>query len=195
MKNGRLAFIHSAQTRATSSEIASWYGETVSGQTMFAYVGGNPLSYLDASGLRIFNPGGAIISDAVLDALREFNRQIGCDKDIYITGGDRKPTSKLGAGSSSTHVQGLAADIRVDGQTHLETATQARLSGIFGGIGWYEEGYAGPNGEGPHTHVDIRTNGPAIWGFDRNGKEYHGSFPIFSPNQRLNPSPVQCGCE
>ncbi|CAH1082869.1 D-Ala-D-Ala carboxypeptidase family metallohydrolase [Candidatus Nitrotoga sp. 1052] len=161
-------------------------------KNIYTYVGGNPISWVDPLGLRIFNPSGKIISDEVLDALREFNKKIGCDKDISITDGDRPASAKIGAGKKSKHVQHLAADIKVRDQTHLETANQARLSGIFGGIGWYEEGYSGPRGEGPHVHVDLRDSS-AMWGYNKDGKEYHRSFPKYSPDQKLSPS--QCGCE
>lgn len=155
-------------------------------------MGGNPLRYTDPLGLRIFNPSGENVSNDVLEGLRQFNQKIGCDKDITITGGDRPATAKIGAGNKSTHVQQLAADIKVRDQMHLETANQARLSGLFGGIGWYEEGYSGQNGEGSHTHVDLR-DGSAMWGYNKDGKEYHGSFPQYSSDQKLSSSP--CGCE
>lgn len=163
------------------------------GVNTFAYVEGGPIFNDDPLGLRIFNPPRAVISEDVLEAPRKFNQKIGCDKDIYITGGNRKPTSKLGAGSKSKHVLGLAADVYVSGQSHLETANQALASGLFGGIGWYEEGYSGANGEGPHVHVDVRTNGPARWGFGKTGTEFHGSFSGYSPAKPLSSS--TCGCE
>jgi len=127
----------------------------------------------------------------VLNALWDFNRFIGCNKDLVITGGNRPPSSKLGAGSNSTHVQGIAADIDVPGQLNIVTANEAAQSGLFGGVGWYEEGYRGPNGEGPHTHVDLRKNGPARWGFPATGSPTHGYFPKY--DVQLNPN--NCGCQ
>jgi len=76
-------------------------------------------------------------------------------------------------------VTGLAADICVPGQTHLQTANQASDSKLFGGVGWYEEGYRGPHGEGPHVHVDLRTKEIARWGWDKYGNPYHGYFPKY----------------
>ena len=52
---GESVFVHSPQVRAASGESACWYGGTVSGATIYAYVGGNPLSYTDPRGLD--NPG------------------------------------------------------------------------------------------------------------------------------------------
>ena len=124
-----------------------------------------------------------------MEALWKLNSQIGCDKDIVITGGNRKQSSKLGAGSSSPHAQGIAADIYVPGQLHLETANQASESGIFGGVGWYEEGYRGPNGEGPHTHVDLR-DGKARWGYPAKGPYMSGYFPKYKV--QLNKDNCSC---
>jgi uncharacterized protein YcbK (DUF882 family) len=134
--------------------------------------------FTDPLGLRVLNPKNYHVSPDVMDALWKLNDQIGCSKDIVITGGDRPPSSNLGAGSTSTHAQGIAADISVPGQPHLETANQASESGLFGGVGWYEEGYRGPNGEGPHTHVDLR-NGKARWGHPAKGPYMPGYFPAY----------------
>jgi uncharacterized protein YcbK (DUF882 family) len=141
--------------------------------------------------LKVLNPNNYPISPDVMKALWELNRLIGCDKDIIITGGDRPSDSKLGAGSNSTHTQGIAADITVPGQEHLETANQASQSNLFGGVGWYQEGYRGRNGEGPHTHVDLRKNGPARWGYPAEGKPMHGYFPSYEVHINSN----NCGCE
>ncbi|MBI3773004.1 MAG: hypothetical protein HY272_09930 [Gammaproteobacteria bacterium] len=161
------------------------------GLNTYTYVAGNPLNWVDLFGLKVLNPNGWPVSPDVMNSLWEFNRLIGCNKDVVITGGDRSADSKLGAGSSSSHVQHIAADIMVPGQSHLETANQAGQSGLFGGVGWYEEGYRGPNGEGPHTHVDLRKNGPARWGHPRKGQAMHGYFPKY--DVKLNPS--TCGCD
>jgi uncharacterized protein YcbK (DUF882 family) len=128
--------------------------------------------------LEVKNPNNDPIPPDVYSRLEQFNDYIGQDKDIIITGGNRSSNSKLGAKSKSTHAKGQAADVRVPGQCNLQTANQADQSDLFGGIGWYEEGYRGPNGEGPHVHVDIRQN-RARWGYDKEGKEYHGSFPKY----------------
>jgi uncharacterized protein YcbK (DUF882 family) len=113
----------------------------------------------------------------VLTALTEFNACIGSNKDVVITGGDRPPSSRLGAGRGSTHVQGIAADIVVPGQAHSITTYQAIASGVFGGVGWYEEGYRGPQGEGPHVHVDLRRV-PTTWGYGREGHYYQPLPPL-----------------
>lgn len=62
-------------------------------------------------------------------------------------------------------------DIVVPGQLSIETGNQAAQSGLFSGIGWYEEEYTGPQDEGPHTHVDVQTTGPARWGLPATGPE------------------------
>jgi hypothetical protein len=60
LKTGEAVFVQSAQTVAAYREKACWYGETVSGQTIYSYVGGNPLSGKDPLGLQAVTvfPGG-----------------------------------------------------------------------------------------------------------------------------------------
>src|SRR5450830_1349070 len=53
--SGRVVFVISPQTRATLGESAYWYGETVSGQTIYAYVNDNPVNYKDPKGLVKWN--------------------------------------------------------------------------------------------------------------------------------------------
>jgi RHS repeat-associated protein len=161
------------------------------GINFYSYVGNDPTSTVDPFGLKVLNPNNYPVSAPVMAALEKFNQAIGCDKDVVISGGNRLPSSKLGAGSNSQHVLGTAADVVVPGQSNLETANQAEQSGLFGGIGWYQEGFRGPNGEGPHVHVDLR-KGTARWGFPANGNPTHGYIPTYPTH--LNPSKSSCGC-
>jgi uncharacterized protein YcbK (DUF882 family) len=81
-------------------------------------------------------------------SLDQFNKFIGEDREIVITGGNRPKDSKIGSGSSSPHTRDLAADIKVMGWPHIKTANKADESGLFGGIGWYGEGYSDPKKRG-----------------------------------------------
>jgi len=160
------------------------------GLNTYTYALGNPLYWVDPSGLDVLNPNNYPISDKVLKALWEFNRYIGCDKDIEITGGNR-PNDDEG----SPHRDGIAADIKVPGQLHLLTANQAGRSGLFGGVGWYQEGYYDPNikGSGPHVHVDLGAPNRK-WGFDVNRYRYRGKFPLLSPTLNEGKEKKDCRC-
>jgi RHS repeat-associated protein len=153
---------------------------------LYGYVNNNPLRYIDPDGLTVLNPKNYTVGDEILDALWDFNRYIGCDKDVVITGGNRPNDT------SGYHRTNQAVDFYVPGQTHIVTANQVGRGGMFGRVGWYEEGYRDPNtkGSGAHVHGDL---GPANrrWGFDRNGKPFHGSFPS-SP--RTSNEGGTCGC-
>jgi len=185
----RARFYDPAVGRFLSEDPTGFEGGSIN---FYVYAGNDSPSLTDPLGLRVLNPNGYPISPPVMAALQKFNREIGCDKDVVIAGGDRPPSSKLGAGSNSTHVQHLAADIIVPGQPNIETANQAEQSSLFGGVGWYEEGYSGPNGEGPHVHLDLR-RGTARWGFPAHGDPTHGYIPPYPAP--LNPSPSNCDCK
>jgi hypothetical protein len=135
----------------------------------YHYANSNPYKFIDPDGEEVIVPNGVVLQPNVLKAFQKFNTYIGESHDIHILGGDRDKNSKLGAGSNSQHVKKTAADFYIPGTTHLESANAAIDSGLFSGVGWYEEGYRGPNGEGPHAHADLRIDrtplNPAKWGF------------------------------
>jgi len=174
MKYYRARYYHSTFQRFTSLDPL---GFEAGDANLYSYVRNAPTRWTDPDGLRVLNPNNYVVSPDVLRALEQFNECVGQNKDILITRGNRPPTSQLGAGAGSTHAQGLAADIVVLGQAHSITAYQAIASGLFGGIGWYEEGYRGPRGEGPHVHVDLRLIF-ATWGYDRDGNYYRRLPPL-----------------
>src|SRR5262249_3580588 len=157
----RARYYHARLSRFIGEDpIAFAGGDT----NLYAYVMNSPVSIADRLGLEVLNPRNLPLQAAVLEALHQFNKYIGLCKDVVITGGDRR-------GDPGTHGQGLAADIKVPGQPHLFTANQAAESGLFGGVGWYEEGYFDPRDPkvGPHVHVDLR-KGTFRWGYSRGGK-------------------------
>jgi RHS repeat-associated protein len=166
------------------------------GVNTYAYARGNPTIWADPDGLRILNPKNYTVQPKVMDALWTFNRLIGCEKDIVITGGDRPKDATIGEGSNSTHTQGLAADFYVPDQLHLTTASQAVASGLFGGVGWYQEGYRGKDDSGPHVHVDLRTRakgaGPAMWGYPVGAQSQQPMPPRVEV--KLNNGIDYCGC-
>jgi hypothetical protein len=54
---GRIVFVSDLQARTASRQNGFAYDELVSGQTIYSYVGGNPLSYTDPEGLVADAPG------------------------------------------------------------------------------------------------------------------------------------------
>lgn len=151
-----------------------------------------PTTYVDPFGLDVLNPNNYPVSPDVMRALENFNDYVGRRHDIVITGGDRSCSSQLGSGCNSQHVQKTAADIKIPGITHLETANAALQCGLFSGVGWYEEGFLGPNGEGPHVHVDLRAGrtptNPATWGYAK-GSKRAGKIPPYSGKPNLGRVP------
>ena len=117
----------------------------------------------------------ALVTDNMKERLQAFAEHIGKDVDVYS--GVRDCSSTVGSGCTSQHALGDAADISAKGQLHIKTYHQAVKSNMFGGVGWYEEGYRGLNGEGPHVHVDLRNN-PASWGYDSSGQYYNWRNPV-----------------
>jgi RHS repeat-associated protein len=169
------------------------------GINTYEYTDSNPSKFIDADGLKIVNPVGYKLSKDVIEALNYFNQLIGCDKNIVVTGGNRPRDSKIGAGKNSYHTRNLAADFYVPGQSHLLTANQAIQSGLFGGVGWYQEGYYDAKTQaGPHVHADLRkSKKTVVWGHDINGYYYSwrsGGIPKLGNNLLNNWSEKPCGC-
>lgn len=74
-------------------------------------------------------------------------------KPLLVTSGYRSPEHnlKVGGAFDSYHIQGMAADIQIQGMSPRQV--QAYLTGWSGGLGCYPT----------HTHVDIRPY-KARWG-------------------------------
>ncbi len=78
---------------------------------LYQYTLADPVNWIDVLGTEVLNPGNYPISPEVRGALDAVNYFIGPEKDIIITGGNRPVDTTIGVGSSSTHVQRIAADI------------------------------------------------------------------------------------
>lgn len=71
----------------------------------------------------------------------------------------------LGA-NASPHLTGEGADIHVEGMSNLELAHAAKESGLFTGVGYYENSKP-VGGYGAHTHVDTKARSRmATWTVD-----------------------------
>ena len=91
------------------------------------------------------------VDSRLVDKLQMFRYVVG--RPIIITSGYRCPTynKAVGGAPKSKHMEGIAADIKVQGMTPEKVASLASQAG-FTGIGTYST----------FTHVDIREN-PARW--------------------------------
>ena len=172
--------------RDYDAEPGRWTGKDPIGfgggvANLFAYSFNDPLNFRDADGLRVVL-GNHPVTPAAYGALQQFNQYIGSDKDVVVLGGSRDITTEYGTKGDSQHVVGDAVDFHVPGQSMLETAHQAIDSGIFGGVGWYEEGLKGPGGEGPHVHGDLLRLPGRIrqWGMSAATRKYGPIPPLVS---------------
>lgn len=99
--------------------------------------------------------------DKLLLALEQLRTAIG-DKPIIVDSGYRcaAKNKAVGGASNSRHLQGMAADIRVNGMSPIEVYNTAKTIPFFGGFG-VAHGF---------THLDVRTT-ITRWCYDHNNKE------------------------
>ncbi|MGH9439242.1 MAG: YcbK family protein [Terriglobia bacterium] len=106
--------------------------------------------------------GKALIDPGLVDALENLRERV--NVPIIIDDGYRceRHNAAVGGVPGSTHTRGLAADLRIEGQSLKVMYHSALLidAFTFGGIG----AYTGEDGTHPRLHCDVRENGPKRWG-------------------------------
>jgi hypothetical protein len=103
----------------------------------------------------------------LLDALEQFRTLVG--KPVIIDDAYRDPVhnAQIGGVPNSEHVQGIAADIRVEGMSGAELEAAAMKCSLITAIGRSDNP--------PYIHIDTRavTQGRVLWAYDANGKWTH----------------------
>jgi hypothetical protein len=166
------------------------------GLNLYGYAGGDPINFSDPFGLDCLGPDGqrrpclVILNGAtapnssLMRSLLTFADQL--ERDITFNGprsGTRSSSQNAGVNGAtqSPHLAGEGADIHVAGMSNLELAHKAAESGLFTGVGHYEDSkHLGAKGFGPHAHVDNknrRTNGVVTWQVDENAVKRSGLPP------------------
>jgi hypothetical protein len=145
---------------------------------LYAYVRNNPLTREDADGHEIKYDKNVVppTNKKEIAVLESIDKQNGT-KDVLVSSGTRDPERNAAAGGAkdSYHMKGMAADIRVPGQTPEQTAAQAVKAGATG-VSTYDKS------EGtPRVHVDVRPN-------EWNG--HNGKTLKSTPEWRSNPDKV-----
>lgn len=105
----------------------------------------------------------------LIDALEKLRWLL--NRPIIVDDAYRCPThnAEVGGVSNSQHVQGIAADIKVNGMTCKELYLVIRESELFGGVGVDEhKGY---------VHVDLRP-GSHRWTYDIHGHQAPWDFGL-----------------
>lgn len=100
----------------------------------------------------------------LVDALEQFRALVG--KPVIVNDAYRCPEHNAAVGGvpDSEHVQGIAADIRVEGMTGGEMEAAAMKCHLIMAIG---------RSDSPaYVHIDTRpmTRGRALWAYDAHGK-------------------------
>ena len=121
-----------------------------------------------------------LIDEKLVRFLQKIRNHFG--KSVHINSGYRCKThnAKVGGASKSNHMDGEAADIRIDGITPLEVAQYAEYIGVLG-IGVYSWG----------VHIDTRTS-KYFWydGGASNVKTFGGSFTDEPKESKIDTSKV-----
>jgi uncharacterized protein YcbK (DUF882 family) len=104
---------------------------------------------------------------SIVNALEQFRAVVG--KPVLVNDGYRCPVhnAEVGGVSDSEHVQGIAADITVEGMTGAqleEAAKQCSLVTAFG-----------RSDSPPYIHIDTRSvnQGRVMWAYNSEGKWVH----------------------
>lgn len=92
------------------------------------------------------------LDSELLDKLQKLRDHFG--RPCIVTSGyrNKQDNDRVGGSVQSQHMQGKAADIRIQVISHQNVYNQALKMG-FGGIGIYND----------HVHVDVRSHGPSRW--------------------------------
>ena len=121
-----------------------------------------------------------LVDENLVKYLQKIRSHFG--KSVHINSGYRckKHNAAVGGASASNHMDGEAADIRIDGVTPLEVAQYAEHIGMLG-IGVYSWG----------AHVDTRTS-KYFWydGGASNVKTFGGSFTDESAESKIDTSKI-----
>ena len=121
-----------------------------------------------------------LIDEKLVRFLQKIRNHFG--KSVHINSGYRCKThnAKVGGASKSNHMDGEAADIRIDGITPLKVAQYAEYIGVLG-IGVYSWG----------VHIDTRTS-KYFWydGGASNVKTFGGSFTDEPKESKIDTSKV-----
>jgi uncharacterized protein YcbK (DUF882 family) len=99
----------------------------------------------------------------LVDVLEEFRQLVGTPVIVDSAYRCREHNAQAGGAGKSEHVDGLAADIRVEGMTATQLEALARKIPTIRGIG--------RDDHKQYVHIDVRpTVTLARWCYDRDGK-------------------------
>ena len=98
----------------------------------------------------------------LLTALEDLRALIGRPITVMSAYRCREHNALIGGAKKSQHVEGIAADIRVEGISVAALEAMARKVEAFKGIG--------RDDHGGYVHVDVRAT-PAQWCYEKSGKQ------------------------
>jgi uncharacterized protein YcbK (DUF882 family) len=106
---------------------------------------------------------------AIVDALEQFRATIGMGRPVIVNSAYRCSiyNAEIGGVPDSEHVQGIAADITVEGMTGGQLEVIAKQCSLITAIGRSDST--------PYVHVDTRkiSQGRVLWAYNDQGKWVH----------------------